>query len=57
MRQMKIITNDNIKNFLEENGIYPVREWYEKAYYKETAQLFSLLDSYYIKFSCMPNKL
>lgn len=54
---MKKIKNDNIKNFLALNGIYPVREDYETAYYKQTPQLSSLLDSYFIKYICIPNKL
>ena len=54
---MKKIRNNNIKNFLEENGIYPVKEEYGYAYYKSTPQFFSLLDSYFIKYICIPNKL
>lgn len=53
---MKKIRNNNIKNFLEENGIYPVKEDYEFAYYRKTPKLYSLLDSYFIKFICIPNK-
>ena len=54
---MKKIQNLNIINFLEENGIYPVKEDFFFAYYRETPQLFLLLDKYFIKYICIPNKL
>ena len=54
---LKVIRNDKMKNFLELNGIYPVREWYEEAWYKKTPKFLSLLDDYYIQFHCVPNRL
>ena len=51
----KKIINKNIQFFLEENGIYPVREDYEAAYYRKTPKLYSLLDHYFIKNICFPN--
>lgn len=53
----KKISNKNIQLFLEENGIYPVKEDYEAAYYKRNPQLFSLLDRYFIRYICIPNKV
>ena len=54
--KLKKIRNDNIKNFLDENGIQPVKEDYENAYYKETPKLLSLLDTYFIRYICVPNR-
>lgn len=54
---MKKIRNKHMQDYLEENGIYPVREDYEAAYYRHTPKLLSLLDSYFIKYICIPNKL
>ncbi len=53
----KKITNINIQLFLEENGTYPVIEDYFAAYYARTPQLYELLDQYFIKYICIPNKL
>jgi hypothetical protein len=55
---MTRIRNKHIKNFLEENGTYPVYELFDgSAYYKKTSKLSSLLDQYTIEFICIPNKL
>ena len=53
----KKIINKNMQSFLEENGIYPVREDYEAAYYRKSPKLYSLLDYYFIKYVCIPNRL
>ena len=34
------------QNFLEENGIYPIREEGKTAYYEKTKELSSLLEKY-----------
>lgn len=53
-----VILKETIKDYLEQNGTYPVYESEEgKAYYKDTIQLFTLLDRYYIQRVCIPNKL
>lgn len=53
---MKRISNTNIQNFLEENGVYPKYEEYGVAYYKPTRKFFSLLDSYFIKYNIFHSK-
>lgn len=48
----------NIKqiDFLWENGLKPLYERGEVAYYKTNKQLRFLLDRYFIINSCIPNK-
>lgn len=53
---MWAIKNINQIDFLWENGIKPIYERYGVAYYKTSKQLHTLLDRYFIKYSCIPNK-
>ena len=55
--KLKKITNKHIQDYLEENGIYPVKEYGNEYWYRSTLQLVSLLDSYFIQYICIPNKL
>lgn len=52
------IRNLHIINFLEENGLYPVveDEKYHTAWYQRTPQLYSLLETYNIRYKYFKNK-
>ena len=55
---LKKITNTNIQNYLYENNYFPVD--YDDTgaeYYKQSPQLFDLLDKYYIKFVIFQSKV
>lgn len=54
---LKKIRNKHIQNYLEEHGCLAAIEDEEAYYYKKTSQFTSLLDSYFIEFICIPNKL
>lgn len=54
---MYITNNIRLQNYLEENGIYPLREQGITAYYKKNKYLYSYLDSYYIRNILIKNKL
>lgn len=54
---MYITNNIKLQNYLEENGIYPLREYGKTAYYKKSKQLYSILDRYYIEKILIRNKL
>lgn len=54
---MYITNNIKLQNYLEENGIYPLREYGKTAYYKKNNQLYNYLDSYYIRNILIKNKL
>lgn len=48
MSKYKLIRSVKISNFLQENGIQPIREFPDGDLYKITDKLFSLLDRYEI---------
>lgn len=55
---MKEIYNPRLQDFLAENGIYPEFETFNGvAHYLDTPKLRSLLDSYCIRYNCIPNKI
>lgn len=55
---MKYIRNKKLQEFLEYNGVFPECEFADgSAKYKRTPLLLSLMDDYYIKYVCIPNKL
>lgn len=54
---MYITDNIRLQNYLEEKGIYPLREQGITAYYKKNKQLYSTLDSYYIEKILIRNKI
>lgn len=51
------ITNRHLQNYIEERGIEPVIEDYNVCYYRRSAKLTSLLESYDIEFIGFKNKL
>lgn len=53
---MTIVRSKRIQDFLYENGVEPVRLYYDGARYITTSYLLSLLDYYTIKTICIPNK-
>jgi len=57
MIDMWCIKNLNIIDYLWERGYIPAYETDSGAFYKSSADLRLLLDSYFIRFICIPNKL
>lgn len=55
--KLKRISNKHINDYLEENGYLPKYENGNECWYKATPKLISLLDSYHIRYICIPNKL
>lgn len=51
MNKCVLIRNKNKSNFIQENGIQPVREFPDGDLYKRTPKLLSLLDAYEIKIT------
>lgn len=45
------------QNYLAEKGIKPIMETGKTAYYRKSKQLSSLLDSYYIRYVLIKNKI
>ena len=54
---MKKVISVRMQNYLAANGVFPVYEENEAAFYKKTPQLFLLLERYTINYICIPNKL
>lgn len=54
---MKKIRNKHIQDYLEEHGYLPKYENGNECWYESTPQFVSLLDSYFIQYICIPNKL
>ena len=54
---MWCIRNLNIIDFLWQKGMIPAFETDNGAFYKASADLRRLLDSYFIRYVCLPNKL
>lgn len=52
---MLCVKSDRLINYLWERGCIPALETDIAAYYVVSADLFSLLESYYIRFYCIPN--
>lgn len=52
---MLCVKSDRLINYLWERGCIPALETDIAAYYFVNADLFSLLESYYIRFYCIPN--
>ena len=48
MGKYKLIKNIRISNYLQENGIQPIREFPDGDLYKRTTKLQSLLDRFEI---------
>ena len=53
---MKIIRNRQIQDYLEENECLAAIIDGRDYYYIPTKQLSLLLEKYYIKYTCIPNK-
>ena len=53
--RVKRVYSNRIIDFLEENGVYPLREAANYAVYKVNPQFTSLLDTYYIRNVCFKN--
>lgn len=53
-----MIATKNIRliDFLWENGIFPDKELFNMAYYTVSEKLLDMMDRYYIKTVCIPNK-
>jgi hypothetical protein len=54
---MRCIKNLHIIEYLWERGLIPVFETDNGAFYKITADLNLLLDNYFVRYICIPNKL
>lgn len=52
---MLCVKSDRLINYLWLRGCVPMFETEAAAYYLLTADLYSLLESYYIRFFCIPN--
>lgn len=50
-------SNVRLQNYLEEHGAILVDFDYEYNYYERTAYFVSLLDSYWIQYECIPNRV
>ena len=55
--KMWAIKNIRQIDYLWENGLKPLYEYNGVAYFKRCKRLYSLLDKYYIQFTCIPNGL
>lgn len=53
---MKCITDKRLIDYLSLNGIKPIEEYNGYCYYKKSDSLFSLLESYYIRYVAFKNK-
>lgn len=53
---MRLIKSDRQNDFLNERGIKPQFELYGYALYDETEELKNALESYFIMYSCFPNR-
>lgn len=52
---MLCIKSDRLINYLYLRGCIPALETPVAAYYVLSADLYSLLESYYIRYYCLPN--
>lgn len=55
-KKLKRIKNEHINDYLQERDCFPEYEDWNGSYYQPTAQLFDLLDNYYVEFILIPNK-
>lgn len=53
---MWCIKSTRLIDFLWERGLMPVLEFGEIAFYRSSADLRLLLESYYIRYVCIPNR-
>ena len=53
---MWAVKNAKLIDFLELNGCMPECEWYDTAFYCSSDRLRDLLDRYYIRYHCIPNR-
>lgn len=53
---MWMIKSNKQIDFLWENNIKPLYEFYGFAFYENTKELHSMLDRYFIIHSCIPNR-
>lgn len=55
--RLERVSNIHIQDYLYENGLEPVKEdLLGVAFYKPCRKFYLLLDKYYIKYTCIPNK-
>lgn len=52
---MLCVKSDRLINYLWERGCIPAFDTSVAAYYVINADLYSLLESYYIRYYCIPN--
>lgn len=52
---MLCVKSDRLINYLWERGCIPVFDTPIAAYYVINADLYCLLESYYIRYYCIPN--
>lgn len=43
-------------DYLALNGCFPINEWCDIAIYRSSEQLRELLERYYIRYYCIPNR-
>lgn len=51
------IKNIRLVDFLCENGLYPECERWGVTFFKTSDKLRDLMDSYFIRYTCVPNRL
>lgn len=57
MRKYHRVRNPRMIQFFESYGVSPAYEEYKNAYYKRTPAFLELLEKYYIRYNCFPNRV
>ena len=50
------IKNVRLVDYLCENGVFPECERWGVSFFKTTDKMRELMDSYFIRYTCIPNK-
>lgn len=50
------IKNIRLVDYLCENGVYPEYESFGITFFQTSKKLRDLMDSYFIRYTCIPNK-
>lgn len=51
------VKNTRLVDYLCENGIYPEYESLGVTFFKTNCKFRELLDNYFIKYTCIPNRV
>lgn len=54
---MWAVRSDRINDFLGDHGLFPDFEIYGTAFYQSSDYMRELMDLYYIRYVCIPNRL